>query len=110
VGLEFPSHAHSSLLSSQACDPLAPLLHSKELNVQPSSSNGPDTPTPGGQKVADAARTAADAMGTAADYVRSNGIKGMAADVQRIVKNNPGPALLAAAALGFLLARTLSRD
>ena len=38
------------------------------------------------------------------------GIKGMAADVQRIVKNNPGPALLAAAALGFLLARTLSRD
>ena len=49
-------------------------------------------------------------MGTAADYVRSNGLKGMAADVQRIVKNNPGPALLAAAALGFLVARTLSRD
>lgn len=78
--------------------------------MQPSSSNGPDTPIPGGQKVADAAHMAADAMGTAADYVRSNSIKGMAADVQRIVKDNPGPALLAAAALGFLLARTLSRD
>ena len=99
-----------SLLSSQACDPLVPSLYSKELNVQPADSNGPDTPTPAGQKVADAAHTAADATGTAADYVRSNGIKDMAADVQRIVKNNPGPALLAAAALGFLLARTLSRD
>ena len=34
----------------------------------------------------------------------------MLADVQRLVKNNPGVALLSAAALGFLLARTFSRD
>jgi hypothetical protein len=31
-------------------------------------------------------------------------------DVQKLVKNNPGPALLIAAALGFLVARTFSRD
>lgn len=65
---------------------------------------------PGGEKVAKAAHVAADAVGTAADYVRGNNVKNILADVQRIVKNNPGPALLAAAALGFLIARTLSRD
>jgi hypothetical protein len=30
--------------------------------------------------------------------------------VQKLVKNNPGVALLTAAAVGFLIARTLSRD
>lgn len=65
---------------------------------------------PGGEQVADAAHVAADAVGTAADYVRDNSLKDMLADVQRIVKNNPGPALLIAAALGFLVARTFSRD
>jgi hypothetical protein len=30
-------------------------------------------------------------------------------DVMQLVKNNPGPALLGAAALGFLVGRALSR-
>ena len=65
---------------------------------------------PGGAKVANAAHATADAVGVAADYVRENDLKAMMADVQRLVKNNPGPALLTAAALGFLIARTFSRD
>lgn len=65
---------------------------------------------PGGEKVASAAHTAADAVGTAADYVRDNDVQSMLADGQRLVKNNPGMALLGAAALGFLIARTFSRD
>ena len=65
---------------------------------------------PGGEKVAKAAHATADAVGVAADYVRENDLKAMIADVQRLVKNNPGPALLTAAALGFLIARTFSRD
>lgn len=65
---------------------------------------------PGGERVANAARTTADAVGVAADYVRENDLRGMMADVQKVVKNNPGPALLIAAALGFLIARTFSRD
>jgi hypothetical protein len=98
--------------------------------VQPTNSNGPGAASaaaggldsaaaalhgkadslPGGEKVANATHVAADAVGTAADYVRDNNVKNMLADVQRIVKNNPGPALLIAAALGFLIARTFSRD
>jgi hypothetical protein len=65
---------------------------------------------PGGDSVKGAAHTAADALSSTADYVRENDLKGMLADVQRIVKNNPGPALLTAAVLGFLVARTFSRD
>jgi ElaB/YqjD/DUF883 family membrane-anchored ribosome-binding protein len=65
---------------------------------------------PGGEKVANAAHATADAVGVAADYVRDNDVKAMMGDVQRLVKNNPGPALLIAAALGFLIARTFTRD
>jgi hypothetical protein len=65
---------------------------------------------PGGEKVVNAAHATADAVGVAADYVRDNDVKAMMGDVQKLVKNNPGPALLIAAALGFLIARTFSRD
>jgi hypothetical protein len=65
---------------------------------------------PGGEKVANAAHATANAVGVAAGYVRDNDLKTMMADVQQLVKNNPGPALLTAAALGFLIARTFSRD
>jgi ElaB/YqjD/DUF883 family membrane-anchored ribosome-binding protein len=65
---------------------------------------------PGGEKVANAAHATANAVCVAADYVRQNDLKTMMADVQQLVKNNPGPALLTAAALGFLIARTFSRD
>jgi ElaB/YqjD/DUF883 family membrane-anchored ribosome-binding protein len=65
---------------------------------------------PGGEKVANAARATANAVGVAADYVRENNLKAMVADVQTLVKNNPGAALLTAAALGFLIARSFSRD
>lgn len=65
---------------------------------------------PGGEKVANAAQATADAVRVAADYVRDNDAKAMMADVRTLVKNNPGPALLVAAAVGFLMARTFSRD
>ena len=65
---------------------------------------------PGGERVANAAHATADAVGVAADYVRDNDVKAMMGDVQKLVKNNPGPALLIAAALGFLIARTFTRD
>jgi ElaB/YqjD/DUF883 family membrane-anchored ribosome-binding protein len=65
---------------------------------------------PGGEKVVNAAYATADAVGVAADYVRDNDLQAMVADVQKLVKNNPGVALLTAAALGFLIARTFSRD
>ena len=64
---------------------------------------------PGGPKVQQFAHAAAERLSTTADYVRSHDGKRMLADVQRVVKSNPGPALAVAAALGFVIGRTLTR-
>jgi ElaB/YqjD/DUF883 family membrane-anchored ribosome-binding protein len=65
---------------------------------------------PGGEKVTSLAHTAADTLSSTADYVRDHDVNRMMADLERLVKNNPGPALLAAAAIGFLVGRTLSSE
>ena len=65
---------------------------------------------PGGQKVQEFAHSAAERLSTTADYVRSHDAKHMLSDVKRVVKNNPGPSLVIAAAFGFVLGRALTRD
>jgi hypothetical protein len=75
----------------------------------------------GGEQLSGAAHTAADqisgvAHGTAdklqvaADYIRGTNLKDMGEDLKDIVKRYPGPALAAAAVLGFIVARGLRRD
>jgi ElaB/YqjD/DUF883 family membrane-anchored ribosome-binding protein len=62
----------------------------------------------GGDKLSGAAHSAANSIQATAEYVRQTDVKGMAADVGELVKRYPGPALAAAAILGFLVARGLS--
>lgn len=63
---------------------------------------------PGGEKVTHLAHATADKLSAGADYVRQHDVNSMMADVERLVKNNPGASLMAAAALGFLIGRTFS--
>jgi ElaB/YqjD/DUF883 family membrane-anchored ribosome-binding protein len=65
---------------------------------------------PGGQRVKEFASAAAERLSATADYVRDHDAKRMMADVETAVKNNPGPALLIAAAFGFVLGRAFTRD
>ena len=65
---------------------------------------------PGGEKVSEFAHAAADKLGATADYVRRHDVSGMAADLEQIVRKNPGPALFAAAVVGFLVGRAMSND
>lgn len=65
---------------------------------------------PGGPRVRQFAHDAADTLGSTAGYVRDRDLQGMMSDAEAMVKRNPGPALLAAAAVGFMLGRTLSRE
>ena len=58
---------------------------------------------PGGEHVANAARTAADKLQDAAAYVRQHDVTGMLADAEGFVKKHAGTSLLAAAGTGFLL-------
>ena len=59
-----------------------------------------------GERVA----SAADAVSYGAEYLRENDVQTMLNDLMQVIRRNPGPALIGAAALGFLLGRTLSRD
>jgi ElaB/YqjD/DUF883 family membrane-anchored ribosome-binding protein len=63
-----------------------------------------------GDRVATAAHSAADAVSYGAEYLRDNDLPTMLSDFMDVMRRNPGPALLGAAALGFLLGRALSRD
>jgi ElaB/YqjD/DUF883 family membrane-anchored ribosome-binding protein len=63
-----------------------------------------------GDRVASAAHSAADAVTQGAEYLRANDVQTMKSDLMEVVRRNPGPALLGAAAVGFLLGRALSRD
>ena len=49
-------------------------------------------------------------MSSTADYLRDADAGRLRGDVETMVKNNPGPALLVAAMFGFLVGRALSRD
>ena len=65
---------------------------------------------PGGEKVTSLAHATAEKLSSTADYVREHDVNKMMADVETLVKNNPGPSLLVAAALGFLVARAFSNN
>lgn len=65
---------------------------------------------PGGEKVSSLAHATAEKLNSTAEYVREHDVKRMMADVETLVKNNPGPSLLAAAAIGFLVGRAFSSN
>jgi ElaB/YqjD/DUF883 family membrane-anchored ribosome-binding protein len=58
----------------------------------------------------DMAHSAADRVEAVARYMQNHDSKQMMADVEAWVKRNPGPSLLVAGALGFLLGRAVRND
>ena len=65
---------------------------------------------PGGDKVTGLAHSTADKLSSTADYERQHNVNSMMSDVETLVKKNPGPALLTAAVVGFLVARAFTRN
>jgi ElaB/YqjD/DUF883 family membrane-anchored ribosome-binding protein len=61
----------------------------------------------GSDQISGVAHSVADKVQATADYVRRTDVRGMAEDVQDMVKRYPGQSLAAAAILGFLFARGL---
>ena len=62
---------------------------------------------PGGKKIEDFARGAADKIAQSAEYVRNNDSKAMMADVESFVRSHPGRSLIAAVVVGFFAGRAL---
>jgi ElaB/YqjD/DUF883 family membrane-anchored ribosome-binding protein len=61
----------------------------------------------GVQAAGNVAHSAADKLEAVAGYMRDNDTKKMMADVEEVVKKNPGRSLLVAVAVGFLAGRAL---
>jgi ElaB/YqjD/DUF883 family membrane-anchored ribosome-binding protein len=80
---------HSRQSAANALDSAATSLHS------------------GGDRVSEAAHSAARKIQGTADYVRQTDLRAMGVEVTNLVKRYPGQSLAVAAALGFLLARSL---
>lgn len=64
---------------------------------------------PDRQSVPHVAHAAADRLGNGGDQMRTRDAKRIVADAENFIKHNPAPALLVAAAFGFIVARTLAR-
>lgn len=62
---------------------------------------------PGGEHTGQIAHKAADTMESAAGYMREHDVNEMASDLQQIVRDHPREALIAAAAVGFLVGRAM---
>jgi ElaB/YqjD/DUF883 family membrane-anchored ribosome-binding protein len=64
----------------------------------------------GGSKLSNAANATANKLESTANYMRDHDMRAMMGDVEGAIRRNPGPALLCAAAFGFLLGTALRRD
>lgn len=56
------------------------------------------------------AQSTASKLNSTAEYLRGNDVKAMMTDVADLVRRNPVPAIAAAAVIGFVTARALSRN
>lgn len=62
-----------------------------------------------GDKVANAATVAAAKIESTANYMRGHDVRNMMSEMESTVRSNPGPSLLAAVAVGFLLGTALRK-
>jgi ElaB/YqjD/DUF883 family membrane-anchored ribosome-binding protein len=61
------------------------------------------------EKASGFAQAASEKLGDALGFVRKVDAKALLGDAAALIRNNPVPALIGAVAIGFLLAKTLSR-
>jgi len=64
----------------------------------------------GGEKVTGLAHATADKLSSTATYLRNHDAKSMMDGVEGVVRRNPGPSLIAAGLIGFLVGRSLRRN
>ena len=74
------------------------------------TSNRSEDDPPVGDTVRRFVRATEERLNEGADYIRSQDPKRMMAGLRTVVTDNPGLALIVAAAAGFVLGRAVSRD
>jgi ElaB/YqjD/DUF883 family membrane-anchored ribosome-binding protein len=85
--------------------PAADALENAASTVHKTAEN-----LPGGETVRSVAHSTAEKLESTAGYIREHDVKAMFSDVEDVVRRNPGPSLLIAAALGFLIGRAFREE
>jgi len=85
--------------------PTADVLESAASTVHKTAES-----LPGGETVRSVAHSTAEKLESTAGYIREHDVKAMFSDVEDIVRRNPGPSLLIAAAIGFLIGRAFREE
>lgn len=85
--------------------PAADALHSAASTIHEKAEQ-----LPGGETVRSVAHSAAEKLESTAGYIREHDVRSMMSDVEEMVKRNPGPSLLIAVAVGFLIGRAFRED
>jgi gas vesicle protein len=65
---------------------------------------------PHGGVVGTAASSVANSLESGGQYLKEEGLSGMAEDVTNMIRRNPVPAMLVGVALGFIIARATARS
>ena len=65
---------------------------------------------PCGETVKGVAHSAAAKLESTAGYIREHDVRAMVSDMENVVRRNPGPSLLIAATVGFLIGRAFRED
>jgi ElaB/YqjD/DUF883 family membrane-anchored ribosome-binding protein len=84
--------------AADALESAASTIHEKAENL------------PGGDTVKSVAHSAAEKLESTAGYIREHDVRAMLSDVEDVVKRNPGPSLLIAVAIGFLIGRAFREE
>ncbi len=85
--------------------PAADSLHSAASAIHEKADS-----LPGGETVKNVAHSTADKLESTAGYIREHDVHAMLSDVENTVRRNPGPSLLVAAVIGFLIGRAFRED
>jgi ElaB/YqjD/DUF883 family membrane-anchored ribosome-binding protein len=99
--------------AAEATTGLGRTARAKVEKVRASAARGLDSAADAvhasGDRVASAAHRTGDALASGATYLRGNDTGDMVDDFMDLLRDHPGPALVCAAAVGFLLGRAVYR-
>ena len=103
--------AKASELTSNTADAIDKGLHAAGDKLQATADSLRNTGTDGGSRLSDLSHTAASKLEATARYFQDYDTRDLMAQLEQTVRKNPGPSVIVAAAVGFLIGTALrNRD
>lgn len=97
-------------LAKNAASAIDTGMHTAAHKLQDTASSLRSTGTSGSSRVTNVANRAADGLESTARYMQDYSTNDLVSGLEQMVRRNPGPSLVAAAAVGFLIGTALRRE